>query len=235
MCGRMTLAWSDLDEVADALEATYDEQLRGLYRPRYNIAPTDRHPVVILADDVEARGSGRRLTFAGWGFSRGPKRPPLFNARSETAALRDSFRHAFAARRCVVPADGFYEWSGPKDARQPHWIHRRDGRLLLMAGLYEDGPASDPAGPGVPAGRFSVLTTSPNQVVARLHDRMPVILEPGDVDGWLRDGAAALLKPTGEDTLTTQLVSARVNSVKNDDPGCLLPPQTEAPRQLRLI
>ena len=228
MCGRMTLAWSDLDEVAAALEATYDEQLRGLYRPRYNIAPTDRHPVVILADDVQSR----RLTFAGWGFSRGAKRPPLFNARSETAALRDSFRQAFAARRCVVPADGFYEWSGPKDARQPHWIHRRDGRLLLMAGLYEDGPAAS----GAPADpRFSVLTTSPNQLVARLHDRMPVILEPADVDSWLRSGAPALLKPTGEETLTTQEVSARVNSVKNDDPACLLPPQTQAPRQLRLI
>jgi putative SOS response-associated peptidase YedK len=222
MCGRMTLAWSDLDEVADALEATYDEQLRGLYRPRYNIAPTDRHPVVILADDAHSR----RLTFAGWGFSRGAKRPPLFNARSETAALRDSFRQAFAARRCVVPADGFYEWSGPKDARQPHWIHRRDGHLLLMAGLFEETPED---------ARFSVLTTSPNQVVARLHDRMPVILEPGEVDVWLRNGAPELLKATGEDTLTTQEVSPRVNSVKNDDPGCLLPPQTESPRQLRLI
>ena len=235
MCGRMTLAWSDLDEVADALEATYDEQLRGLYRPRYNIAPTDRHPVVILGPGADA-SEVRRLNFAGWGFFRGAKRPPLFNARSETAALRDSFRQAFAARRCVVPADGFYEWSGPKDARQPHWIHRRDGGLLLMAGLYEDGPTGAPAAPGSPGdARFSVLTTSPNQLVAPLHDRMPVILEPADVDLWLRKGPPELLKPADEDILTTQVVSARVNSVKNDDPACLLPPQTQAPRQLRLI
>jgi putative SOS response-associated peptidase YedK len=221
MCGRMTLAWSDLDEVAAALEATYDEDARALYRPRYNIAPTDRHPVLVLRDGA------RRLTVAGWGFAAGPKRPPLFNARSETAALRDSFRAAFAGHRCIVPADGFYEWSGPKDARQPHWIHRGDGRLLLMAGLYQGGAGEGP--------RFSVLTTGPNQTIARLHDRMPVILEPGDIDGWLREGTPKLLAPAGDDVLTTQPVSTRVNSVKNDDPGCLLPPQIEAPRQLRLI
>jgi putative SOS response-associated peptidase YedK len=226
----MTLAWSDLDEVAAALEATYDDELRALYRPRYNVAPTDLHPIVTLAGAAQVR----RLDFAAWGFSRGAKRPLLINARSETAALREGVRHAFASHRCIVPADGFYEWSGPKEARQPHWIHRRDGRLLLMAGLYEDAPAGQ-IGAGGDRGRFCVLTCSPNQTVARLHDRMPVILEPGDVGAWLRNDAGAWLGPAPEDTLITAPVSSRVNSVKNDDPSCLLPPGPEAVRQLRLI
>jgi putative SOS response-associated peptidase YedK len=234
MCGRMTLAWSDLDEVADALEATYDPALRPLYRPRYNVAPTDRHPIVHLDGQ-------RRLTFPSWGFAAGPKRPLLINARSETAALRGSFRGAFATRRCIVPADGFYEWSGPKTARQPHWIHRRDGQLLLMAGLYaqadEAGPGEGPADSNRvgPPTQFCVLTTSPNAAIAGLHDRMPVILEPGDVDLWLLHGSPTLLKPFADEVLTIQPVGSRVNSVKNDDPACLAPPSSEAPRQLRLI
>ena len=233
----MTLAWSDLDEVADALSAVYAPEMRPLYRPRYNIAPTDPHPIVHLtapADAAAPPGAQRRLTFASWGFSVGAKRPPLINARSETAALRDSFRRSFAARRCIVPADGFYEWSGPKQARQPHWIHRRDGQLLLLAGLYQDEAQSPPAA-GVPPGRFCVLTTSPNQLIAPLHDRMPVILDPGAVDLWLRDGTATLLSPAPDDLLSVEAVSLRVNSVKNDDPACLLPPSPEIPRQLRLI
>jgi putative SOS response-associated peptidase YedK len=226
MCGRMTLAWSDLDEVAGALEAIYAPELRAQYRPRYNVAPTDRHPIVSL----DGAGSVRRLGFAAWGLDNGPKRPVVINARSETAAMRDSFRSAFATGRCVVPADGFYEWSGAKDARQAHWIHRRDRRLLLLAGLFV------PAGPEAKSPpRFCVLTTSPNAVIAPVHDRMPVILQPGDVDSWLNRGGPGLLGPAADDILVVEPVSARVNSVKNDDPACLLPPSLEGPRQLRLL
>jgi putative SOS response-associated peptidase YedK len=224
----MTLARDDFDEVADELEALYAPELAAAYRPRYNVAPTDPHLILRL------QGKGDRWLQRGtWGFYGGPKRPPLFNARAETATTRGSFAAAFAERRCVVPADGFYEWSGPKDARQPFWIHRADGRLLLLAGLYQDGPPGETPQPP----RFTVLTTAPNAMMAAVHDRMPVILEPADAATWLQRGDPALLRSAAEDVLRAVPVSSRVNSVKNDDPACLEPvgAETTRPGQLRLF
>jgi putative SOS response-associated peptidase YedK len=224
----MTLARDDFDEVADELEALYAPELAAAYRPRYNVAPTDLHPVVRTHSD-----SDRILQLAAWGFYGGPKRPPLFNARAETASTRGSFAAALAGRRCVVPADGFYEWSGPKDARQPFWLHRADGRLLLLAGLHQEGPP----GPQPQPPRFTILTTAPNQMMAALHDRMPVILAPKDVAAWLAQGDPTLLRPAPEDTLRAVPVSTRINSVKNDDPACLQPlgAGPRRPGQLRLF
>jgi putative SOS response-associated peptidase YedK len=214
MCGRMTLTRRELAELADELEALPVAGAADGYRPRFNVAPTDRHPIVRL----DTTGQ-RQLEPAIWGFAPGaPGRPPLFNARSETAPVKDSFRGAFRDGRCVVPADGFYEWTGSGDARRPFWLHRTDGKLLLLAGLYEASPDGR---------RFTVLTTGPNATVARLHDRMPVILAPGQVDRWLRRGDASLLQPAPDDTLVATPVSTRVNAVRNDDPGCLEPPVPE--------
>ncbi len=221
MCGRMTLAWQNLDDVANEIGAVYaaapaagaggPSEMHAQYRPRYNVAPTDRHPIVRT---VEGQ---RQLGFASWGFTR-PGRPIIINARSETAAARGAFREALAHRRCVIPADGFYEWSGPKEARQPHWIHRRDGHLLLFAGIWEDDAAARP-----PGRRFCVFTTSPNTTIAGLHDRMPVILGLDDLPAWLEEGRPELLAPAADDLLELRAVSPRVNSVKNDDPECLAP------------
>jgi putative SOS response-associated peptidase YedK len=257
MCGRMTLSRRDIDEVADELGAVYRPEMAALYRPRFNVAPTDCHPVLRAAPAGGAWGVGcagggagagaRRweLVPARWGLGRpGRGGPLLINARSETAHVLDSFREAFARRRCVIPADGFYEWKGGGETRQPFWLHPPDGRLLLFAGLYDEGPDGEV--------RFTVLTTTANRVVAALHDRMPVILAPpgGAQDGaagagapdavarWLRDGPRDLLRPAPEGALVATPVSRRVNSVKNDDPACLLPeaegshPQD---RQLRLF
>jgi putative SOS response-associated peptidase YedK len=273
MCGRMTLSRRDIDEVADELEAVYRPEMAALYRPRFNVAPTDWHPLLRAAPGggdwgVGCAGGGagagaRRweLVPARWGLAgpelarepgyynnRLPGRPGrgplLINARSETAHVLDSFREAFARRRCVIPADGFYEWKGGGETRQPFWLHPPDGRLLLFAGLYDEGPDGEM--------RFTVLTTTANRVVAALHDRMPVILAPraGAGDGaadagapdavarWLRDGPRDLLRPAPEGALVATPVSRRVNSVKYDDPACLLPeaegshPQD---RQLRLF
>jgi putative SOS response-associated peptidase YedK len=213
----MTLSKRDLDLVADELEAFYLTEVAGLYRPRWNVAPTDPHLVLRRSD-----AHRRQLEVARWGFlGTGKKGPPLLiNARAESAASRPAFRAAFAGDRCVVPADGFYEWSGTGSARRPYWLHRADGRLLLFAGLHERSAAA----PGeVPLGRFTVLTTAANAMVARLHDRMPVILAPGDVDAWLAEGSPALLRPAPEATLVATAVSRRANSVKNDDPACLDP------------
>ena len=238
MCGRMTLSRKDLDLVADELEAICPADVVASYRPRWNVAPTDVHPVVRLAGErseaARTAPAGRRLQLARWGFvGTGKGSPLLINARAETVASRPSFRSAFSNNRCLVPADGFYEWSGKGEARRPTWFHRSDGRLLLLAGLYD------------PSGRFTVLTTTANALVSRLHDRMPVILTPEVVDVWLAQGmtseAEALLRPAPEDTLTATAVSRRANSVKNDDPACLEPateeaePASASERQLRML
>jgi putative SOS response-associated peptidase YedK len=228
MCGRMSLSRRELLELADELEALPVAGAAALYRPRYNVAPTDRHPIVSLE-----RGR-RRLEMAGWGFVRGRGQPPLFNARSETAPVKDSFRAAFAGGRCLVPADGFFEWAGAGERRRPFWLHPADGKLLLFAGLCELAPPGDGGGR-----RFSVLTTAASEEVARLHHRMPVILAPADVDRWLRSGDPELLRPAAEGVLRVAPVSTRVNSVRHDDPACLDPPAPEPPsassRQLDLF
>jgi putative SOS response-associated peptidase YedK len=213
MCGRITLTTPDVQEVARLVEASVSPEDAALYRPRYNAAPTDRHWI------VQPSAQGRLLLPAVWGF---PGRSGLvINVRSETAEKR--FHDAFAQRRVVVPADGFYEWTGPRDARRPIWFRPRAGGLLYLAGLAET----------LPDGRlaFTVLTTEAAGEVARIHDRMPVVLPREKVQAWLEKPDAGLLLPS--DTLRGTEVSPRVNDVKNDDPSVLEPPPK--PSQMKLI
>lgn len=195
-----------------------------LYRPRYNIAPAQAHLVL----RTRTHDGRREILPASWGFrgrfGRGGSGPDrLANARAESARTKPTFRGAFAAHRCVVPADGFYEWSGPKGARRPTWFHPAAGGLLRFAGLCE--PAKD-AAPGEPDWSFTLLTTSASEDVAPVHDRMPVILDPADVDLWLDPGAdldraEALLRPAPRGALAARAVSPRVNSVAHDDASLL--------------
>lgn len=229
MCGRFTLTRKDFRTLARDLDAAFDEEGAALYRPRYNIAPTDPHWI------VRTRREERQLLPARWGLvnswapdMKGAARQ--INARSESAPKRPAFRDAFLQRRCIVPADGFYEWIGVKEARRPVWYHAPDGALLLFAGLYESwrNPAD-----GAWTRTFTILTTAANDVVAPVHDRMPVILPPARVDDWLHipaEGAdvyaarvTELLRPAGPDVLVATSVSRRVNSVRNDDEGCIAP------------
>ena len=208
MCGRVTLTMPDVDEVARLLEARVSPADAALYRPRWNAAPTDRHWV------VEPSPQGRVLIPATWGFGSG-----AINARSETAER--IFRKAFAERRVVVPADGFYEWTGPRVARRPVWFRPRAGGLLYLAGLAET----------LPDGRlgFVVLTTEAVGEVACVHDRMPVLLPREKVQSWLEGPDPGLLVPA--DILAGTEVSPRVNDVKNDDPSLLTPaaPSSQLP------
>jgi putative SOS response-associated peptidase YedK len=220
MCGRFTLTEPDFDTLCELLGAVPDSGLGAQYRPRYNIAPTDTH--VIVAD---AAGQ-RRLAGARWGL--GAEKPQI-NARAETVAVRPTFRDAFATGRCVVPADGFFEWAGRDRERRPFWIRSPQGGLLLFAGICERTPT------GV---RFAIITTPANAAIARLHDRMPALLAPDAVDKWLRSSPAQaerLLAPAPETALAMTEVSTRVNSVAHDDPECLQPPAPTTPRQLKLL
>lgn len=221
MCGRFTLTTPDLAALADLVTADMDPRLPDDHHPRYNIAPTASAVLLSLAQ------GRRRLGPGVWGLP-GPggadRRPGgLINARVETAATLPTFREAFARGRCVVLADGFFEWTGPKDRRRPLWFRRRDGGPLLMGGLYRDDSDHET---GEVTRRFAILTTRANATLAPYHDRMPVLLELAGLERWLaaRPGALAdLLGPAPDDLLSTTPVSPRVNSVRHDDPECVAP------------
>jgi putative SOS response-associated peptidase YedK len=214
VCGRFTLTTRDVATLARLWTAELDEAVRARWRPRFNVAPGASHLLLV------AGGAGRRLSEARFGVA-GPGGKLLVNARAETAAEKPAFRDAWRARRAAVPADGFYEWPGA--TRRPSWLHPRAGGPVLFAALW--GPA-----PGGGTG-FAILTTEARGAVAALHDRMPVVLSPSALDAWLSGDAG--VPPPADDLFLARPVSARVNSVANDDAACLAPPEPE--RQGRLF
>jgi putative SOS response-associated peptidase YedK len=146
------------------------------------------------------------------------------NAKAETIDTRGAFREAFAQRRCVVPADGFYEWGGPKTARRPLWFHRQDGGLILFAALYESWYPEK----NEPQVTFTIVTCAPNEEIAPIHDRMPVVLDESDADDWMNPlernpfSLKRLLVPAPADALIATPASPLVNSVKSDGPELLV-------------
>lgn len=192
-------------------------------QPRYNAAPTQALPV------VRAGPEGRTLALLRWGLVPSWARDievgaKMINARAETVAEKPAFRAAFAQRRCLVPADGFYEWPKSGDRKQPYRVTLAEEPLFAFAGLWErwDGPDG-------PVETFTIVTTEAASSIAHIQPRMPVILDPADYGAWLdsaaaRDDALALLRPFPDDRLRAEPVSRRVNSVRHDDPSVLGPP-----------
>jgi putative SOS response-associated peptidase YedK len=230
MCGRFTLTTEDLASLAKEWGAEVEDGLRAGWRPRFNVAPGDRHPLLIVA--AGATG-GRRLISATFGWrGAGEGGGFLVNARAETAATLPTFRDAYRARRAAVPADGFYEWQGPPTARRPTWFHDR-GRPMLLAGLLGEAPGG---GPG-----FVILTTEARAPVRALHDRMPLLIPASLVDAWLSPCRLGTDAPAGDPgaerfacqppvlpapadgALEARAVSERVNSIRNDDAACIAP------------
>jgi putative SOS response-associated peptidase YedK len=226
MCGRFSLS-GDIDFYADYFGVeTASESIE----PSWNVAPTD--PVYALAE----RDHVRRIGTMMWGliphWANDPKAIQI-NARAETVARTPAFRDSFARKRCLIPADGFYEWEPKEKGRTPHWIFRADGYPMAMAGLWSSW--KDPSD-GTWVRTCAIITTKAEGVVAPLHNRMPVSLEPKAWDGWLdRDlkdpgEVEALLQAIDPDLLMEHAVSNRVNSVKNNGPEL-----TAALTQARLI
>ena len=224
MCGRFTLTAETLDLVVAAQQLAPAVFGDIAWRPRFNIAPTQEHPILHIDREEIAAQTARWGLVNRWA-KHAKRAARQINARSETVHESRAYAKAFQRRRCVVPADGWYEWSGPKDARQPHWMHRADGQPFLFAGLYE---AWYPQ-PDQPQTTFTILTTDANDALASVHARMPVTVPQGHLERWLDphsadlDALSPILRPAPDDAFVSRAVSPRVNSVRNDDPSLLDP------------
>lgn len=219
MCGRFTIT-----SPPEALRALFGYEEHPNFPPRYNIAPTQPIPIVRLMN------AKRSFQLVRWGlvpsWSKEMPKSVLINARAETIDDKPSFRGGFRHRRCLVPADGFYEWQaqagGPK---QPFLIRRRDRQPFAMGAIWEDWLTAD----GSELDSAAIITTAANDTLKPVHQRMPLILDSEEWDTWLNTeeisakDARKLLKPAPDDLLEAVPVSPRVNRVSEDDPGLIEP------------
>ncbi len=221
MCGRFSLGTP-----ATTLAAQFNLFDVPAWAPRYNIAPTQQTPTVVRA----ASQLARQFKLHRWGLIPPWAKDPgigsqLINARAETVAIKPAFRKAFRERRCLILADGFFEWQRRGRHKQPCYIRMRDGRPFAFAGLWEywEGPE------GSAIDSCTILTTTANELVGTLHDRMPVILAPQDYDLWLdpaileAERLQSLLRAYPSEEMTACPVSTRVNNPANDSPECVEP------------
>ena len=229
MCGRYTLT---ADAASIQLAFNLDD-VSGWERPRYNIAPSQMVPAI-------TNRAPQELTFLKWGLVPSWAKDPaignrMINARSETAAEKPSFRNAFKRRRCLIPADGYYEWTKHDGKRVPIYIKRKDRDVFAFAGLWESWKQPD----GSWLGTCAILTTDANSFIQPIHHRMTVIIEPEDFDIWLSDGELKkeewlpLMVGCSPKTLTACEVSTQVNKPANDNPTVILP--VESPDQPSLL
>lgn len=219
MCGRFTLRLTPAE-----LQQVFDLFREPDVVPRYNIAPTQSIPV------IRRTNQGNELSMMRWGlipsWSKDVKiGASLINARSETAAIKPAFRSAFKRRRCLIPADGFYEWrkTGTK-TKQPYHIGLKHGAPFAFAGLWETWTSPE----GGKLDSCTILTTEANSLLKNLHDRMPVILHSGDRDAWLdpeipSESLTSLLTPYPSEEMRTYPVSTAVNKASHDQPDCVQP------------
>jgi putative SOS response-associated peptidase YedK len=219
MCGRYRLSRRKqlVEEYFDATPWEED------WNPRFNIAPTQPVPVI----RQHPKQPVRQLALMKWGLiPHWAKEPSIamstINAKSETAAMKPAFRDPLKFRRCLIPADGFYEWKRTVKAKQPFCFEIKGGELFAFAGLWDGW--KDASGNWIKT--CSILTTTPNVLIATVHDRMPVILDPESYDLWLDPGMqnvaaiSELLKPYDASQMQLYPVSSRVNHVTNDDEEC---------------
>lgn len=224
MCGRFTLRTAP-DKIAQTFLALVPEM-----RPRYNIAPSQ--PVAAVR--LDANRHQRELVSFRWGLIPSWADDPrigyrTINARAETVATKPSFRRAFQKRRCLIVADGFYEWKKNGRSKQPYFIHKRDDGPFAFAGLWESW-----RGGGETIESCTLIVTAANRLMEPIHDRMPVILRPEDYDLWLdtdfenRAKLEEMLRPYLGDDLEAYPVSTLVNKPQNDMPHCVEPMDVSA-------
>ena len=221
MCGRFTLT-VDPGQLQEAFPWV---DFPGDFPPRYNVAPTQ--PVAVVPND-----GLNRLDFFNWGlipfWAKDPKiGNRLINARSETIAEKPSFRGSFKYKRCLILADGFYEWRKQPGTKTkiPMYIHMKDRSPFAFAGLWDNWHSKD----GSEIRSCTIITTQPNELVEKIHNRMPVILSPDGYAEWLHEGEhdpnllKSLLRPYPSEQMAAFPVSRQVNSPQNDIPEVILP------------
>jgi len=206
MCGRFAFY-----SAHEAVTELFGVEFPLAFEPRYNIAPTQYVSAIRLNDDGQPEGVMLR-----WGLVPSWAKDPaignrMINARAETVAEKPAFRAAFKRRRCVVLANGFYEWQAGQDGKQPWYISAADDRPFALAGLWEHWEKSDE-----PLETCTLITTRANRFMAELHDRMPIVLEATRYGDWLERGDPALLEPAAEGLLKAHPVSRAVNNPKHE-------------------
>jgi putative SOS response-associated peptidase YedK len=222
MCGRFTQA--DIEKLDRALYKLFDAWS---FEPRYNIAPT-QHAAVIREGK-----RGRTIEPLRWGLIPSWANDPkiamrTINARAESVADKPAFKDSFRRRRCVIPASGFYEWKKLGSKKQPYFIHPPSGHFAF-AGLWDQWFSHTEG----PLETFTIITTDANEALADLHDRMPVILGPGDIDSWLdtenqnTQELQSVLRPPPSALTDSYPVSTFVNNVANEGPTCVEPVEPE--------
>jgi putative SOS response-associated peptidase YedK len=222
MCGRYKLSRRKqiIEEYFDSVSGEED------WTPRFNIAPTQPVPVI----RQNPKEPVRELSLMRWGLipswsKDSSASAQMINARTETAATKPAFRDALKSRRCLIPADGFYEWARAGKTKQPFCFEVNRGELFAFAGIWDCW--KHPNGNWIKT--CSILTTTPNAVTAAVHDRMPAILDPDSYDLWLDPGVtnvvavSELLKPFDARLMRCYRVSSRINHVANDDEECSAP------------
>lgn len=214
MCGRFVLKAT----AEELMERFGISDFPDGYEIGYNLAPTMTLPVI-----VDTEGHSREVRMMDWGFLI-PDRPLLINAKSETAATLRTWKGPLRESRCIVPASGYFEWQGPKGSKQPYYIHQADDELIGFAGLWRSGRDKE----GHPVDQFSIMTTAPQESIAHIHDRMPVIVHPEDEALWLDreitdpDAVASVLVPY-DGALAAYKIGSRVGNTRNNDPSLIEP------------
>jgi putative SOS response-associated peptidase YedK len=222
MCGRYTLR-TKLNVLLSQFAAELAEGVE--WQPRYNIPPTAPVPIVRLAEGK------RQLALAKWGLIPSWAKDTkiafsTINSRADTVATKPAFRAAYKKRRCLVLADGYFEWEAQGKAKLP-WLYEVDGgKPFAFAGLWEQWWGNGEDKP--PVETCTIITTDPNELAATFHDRMPVILDDEDYDAWMQ-GEQIPLVAFPQDRMSARPVSTFVNSVKNQGPECIAPRGEEPP------
>jgi putative SOS response-associated peptidase YedK len=229
MCGRYTIIASP-----EALRALFRYEEQPNFPPRYNVAPTQPIAIVRLVDGK------RHFALVRWGLLPSWVKDPktftlLINARGESAAEKPAFRAAMKRRRCLIPADGFYEWQAAGERKRPFYVHAKSGAPLAFAGLWETWTGPN----GEELETAAIVTTRANRTLAPIHERMPVIVPPEGFDLWL-DGAtvdttaaAALIQPAPDNLLNAYEISTAVNRTANDNPKLLEPVGVTPPEPVK--
>ncbi len=234
MCGRFTLHHS-AEEIAARFEV---QQVSFDFEPRYNIAPSQPIATITEQDGARVLGAARWGLIPSWAKDAAIGNR-MINARAETLREKPAFKTALMRRRCLIPVDGFYEWSTPaaenskannkKPEKTPHYIRFKNEELFALAGLWDEWKSPE----GETVRSCTIITTVPNEIITPLHHRMAVILKPEDEATWLNpalkdvDELSQLLQPYANDALEIFSVSRRVNAPAFDDASCILPWQED--------